>query len=119
MQVVKPTLFDLKAITTPDYEEGATIRERWWAFHSANLHVYDMLRDMALELKSRGIRHYGIAALYEALRYRYAVQTGGDSFKLNNSYRAYYSRFLMAREPLLVGFFETRRQTASEQRQDE
>lgn len=112
---LKPTLFDLPPIKRPEYEDGATLRQRWWAFHCANLHVYQHLRDMALDLKRQGYRKVGIALLWEQLRWRYFIQTRGDTFKLGNSYRAFYSRFLMVREPELAGFFDIRKQPSQEE----
>jgi hypothetical protein len=90
-------LDDLPPVTRPEVEEGAALRERFEAFHATNPHVYSRLRDMALHSRRRGVRRYGIAALYEKLRYDTAVQTvvsGGmaDSYKLGNSYRAFYAR---------------------------
>ena len=74
--------------------------------------MYDELRKLALALINRGHLRYGIAGLFEVLRYRHAMRTidPDESFKLNNNYRAYYARLLMDRELRLVGFFLTRKQ---------
>jgi hypothetical protein len=78
-------------------------------FHSDNPWVYDKLRDMALRLKRSGRDSYGIAALFEVLRYEYAIQTkSDDGLKLNNNYRALYSRMLAQQEPELKDFFRMR-----------
>ena len=77
------------------------------AFHAANPHVYDKLRELALQVRSAGQR-MGIAALFERLRWLSRVETAGDPYRLNNSYRAYYARLLMEREPSLRGSFTTR-----------
>lgn len=64
---------------------------------------------MALELRSRGRKHYGIAALYEVLRYEYALKTDSeDDFKLNNNHKAFYARKIMDEVPELRDFFSTR-----------
>ena len=107
-----PDLADNPALQTPTAEEGETIEERFTRFHEANPHVYKALRDMALSLKRRGIQHYGIAALFEVLRFSSMMQTAGDGFKLNNDYRALYARRLMEEEPELAGFFELRQRRA-------
>lgn len=105
----QPSLFDLFApVVTPEYESGATIGERFEAFHGRNPHIYAELRRMALALRQRGMARYGIAGLFETLRYHYAIQTQGDDFKLNNDFRALYARLLMRNEPALYGFFEIR-----------
>ena len=78
-------------------------------FHTENPWVYDRLRTMALQLKRSGRNSYGIAALFEVLRYEYAMKTqSDDGFKLNNNYRALYSRMLAKDEPELKEFFRMR-----------
>lgn len=89
-----------------------TLAEQFRAFHEANPEVYEELRDLALGLRRRGRTRYGIASLFEVLRWQRALKTQGDVFKLNNNYRAFYARLLMEREPDLAGFFETREQTS-------
>lgn len=111
---LQPTLFEpLPAIVAPNYRKADTIAQRFEAFHAANPVVYRELRTMALNIKRQGTRRYGIAGLFEVLRYRYSLQTGGDSFKLNNDFRALYARLLMDSEPELVDFFETRERRAA------
>lgn len=78
-------------------------------FDADNPWVYDRLRDMALQLKRSGRDSYGIAALFEVLRYEYALKTkSDDGLKLNNNYRALYSRRLAQQEPELREFFRMR-----------
>ncbi len=91
----------------------SSIQYRFSLFHAENPHVYAQLRDGALELRRAGWKHFGIARLYEGLRYQQAVVTTSDDFKLNNSFRALYARLLMEREPELQGFFETRHRSAA------
>ncbi len=95
-------------ITTPDQLPALTIDQQFRAFHRANPHIYGNLKALALNAKRRG-QKFGIGALYEILRWKYAERTTGDAtFKLNNNYRALYARLLMDREPELDGYFETR-----------
>lgn len=85
------------------------IERAFLRFHSDNPWVYDRLRDMALQLKRKGRDSYGIAALWEVLRYEHAIQTvSEDRLKLNNNYRALYSRMLAQQEPELRDFFRMR-----------
>ena len=81
-------------------------------YHKNNPEVYERLVELALGLLNRGHKRYGIAGLFEVLRWESAMETVGDHFKLNNNYRAFYARLIMDNEPRLHGFFETRRQTA-------
>lgn len=85
-----------------------TLEERFAEFHAANPHVYTRLRDAALAQARGGAPRLSIAKLAEELRADHRVKTGGDDFKINNSFRAPYARLLMEREPLLRGRFETR-----------
>lgn len=107
---LQPTLFaPLPPVVQPDMPSGATIQERFEAFHGANPHVYAALRRMALDMAGRGVRRYGMKGLFEVLRWQFAMQTQGDAeFKLNNNYTAHYSRLLMANEPRLADFFVLR-----------
>jgi hypothetical protein len=90
--------------------ERVGLDERFEEFHLANPLVYTALRALALKLLASGVRRYGIAGLFEVLRYEHVLRTRGEEFKLNNSFRAFYARRLMEREPRLDGFFETRTQ---------
>ena len=96
------------ALLEPAFERDATIQQRFAAFHAANPHIYELLRRMALDMQRLGVRRYGMKGLFEVLRWRWAVQTQGEEFKLNNNYTAHYARLLMANEPRLAGFFELR-----------
>lgn len=109
MMIQQLSLFYSPQIEEPDYQPGQSIEERFDAFHGRNPQVYKALRQLALDMRGRGVRHYGIKALFEVLRYEYALRTEGDTFKLNNNYTALYARLLMEQEPELAGFFETRR----------
>jgi hypothetical protein len=102
-------MFDALQISEPDYTPGQTISQRFEVFHECNPQVYQALRQMALGMRKRGRKHYGMKGLFEKLRFDHAMQTVGDeSFKLNNNYTALYARLLMESEPQLAGFFETR-----------
>ena len=109
----QPTLFETPAenlappVVSPDPRHG-TIDERWARFHAENPHIYRALRDIALSVQALGARQWSINAAFERLRWMWMVTSRGDVYKLNNSFRACYARELMAREPSLAGFFETR-----------
>ena len=111
---VQPSLFvELTQTVSPDVASGASIAEQFAAFHAANPQVYFALRRLALGLRGLGVQSYGIAGLFEQLRWNYTLQTRGDAYRLNNNYRSHYARLLMEKNPSLAGFFETRQlQTA-------
>jgi hypothetical protein len=91
----------------------ATVAERFRAFHEANPHVYEALVGLTREYVRRtGRRTVGIAAVYEAARWELSLQTTEEQPRLNNSFRSYYSRLIMALEPDLEGVFPTRSSAA-------
>lgn len=84
------------------------IADRFVAFHRFNPEVYWNLVALALELKESGWQRVGVRMLIERLRWLHAQRTRGDRFQVNNSFGPYYARLIMAHEPALAGFFETR-----------
>ena len=106
---IQPTLFEpLPAIVRPKVVKGASLQERFEAFHRANPAVYAALKRLALDMRRKGVRRYGIGGLFELMRWSYAVQTQGDEYRLNNDYRSRYARMLMNDVADLAGFFEVR-----------
>jgi len=88
---------------------GESIEQAFERFHRENPHVYDELVALTTQLKRAGARRVGMGMLFEVLRWRTQLRTGGDEFKLNNNFRSYYARLIMWRRPELEGIFETRR----------
>ena len=72
--------------------------------------VYAECRDRSLTLRRRGWRHFSIDAIWHSVRFDAAVKVGpdADGYKLNNDFTSHMARHLMATEPELAGFFETR-----------
>jgi hypothetical protein len=87
-----------------------TLQDRFTIYHLANPKVYSRLVTMARELRAKGVKSYGIAALWEVLRYQalMTTDTDGQPFKLSNNHRAYYARLINKQEADLAGFFTTR-----------
>ena len=98
-----------RPIVEPTQQPQLTVRERFERFHQTNPQVYTALVQLALQLKRRGVAKYGVKALFETLRFHYALHTQGERFKLNNYFTSFYARLMMINEPELDGFFETRR----------
>lgn len=97
-----------------DYFEDRTLRAKFERFDEEHPDVYRQLVRLAREWMSVGHRKLGIATLFERLRWELHVSglADEDGYKLNNSYRAFYARKIMAENPDLDGIFETRTQTA-------
>lgn len=111
-----PLLIDLKPIIRVPRSQRLPIEERFAEFHRLNPQVAETLRIMALDMIRRGVRQWSTKAAFEILRWQYALQTRGSSYKLDNSLTSSYARFLMDREPRLAGFFETRVMKSRERR---
>ena len=92
-----------------------TTAARFEEFHRTNPHVYRTLVRLAREwVDQKGQQKLGISMLFERARWDLAIETGADDFRLNNSYRAFYSRLIMAREPDLADLFELRHSQADQ-----
>jgi hypothetical protein len=101
---------DMLPITEVRYDKRDSNFDRFRKFHAANPHVYRLLVKFSRLIKSRGFQQFGIARIYEHLRWTYDLETKGDEqgFRLNNNWRSFYARLIMAHERDLEGFFETR-----------
>lgn len=93
---------------------AGTIQERFEAYHAAHPEVYAHLLHLAVNLRRRGWKHYGIRTLWETMRHNFDVQRDeGEAYKLNDQYTSRYARLLMESTPELEGFFEVRELRAS------
>jgi hypothetical protein len=96
-------------VIQPIMPKGSTIEERFNAFHQANPHVYAAIVRMAMRARARGIKKWSMNGIFEILRWKSAMVTNGEPYKLSNDFRALYSRMVMAREPELAEFFDTKK----------
>jgi hypothetical protein len=81
-------------------------------FHRNNPHVYEVLESLASEWLA-GRQVVGIGMLWEVMRWRIGVQSTGDEYQLNNSYRSRYARLLLANHPEWTGRIRTRQLQAA------
>ena len=92
------------------------MREQVISFHKSHPDVWDLFVRFTFDRIEKGYENYSVNAIFE--RIRWEKDSGGDgvnNFKLNNNYRAFYSRRFMRMYPRYDGFFRTREQI-SEQR---
>jgi hypothetical protein len=106
--------FDFAPIEDEIFDDIASRFER---FHANNPHVYKNLVTLARELRSKKPTCVtGIGMLYEVLRWNYYMTTDSeDDYKLNNDFKAPYSRLIMKQEPDLDGIFRVRKSTTDEE----
>lgn len=93
-----------------DFTQPLTLRERAEQFHRDNTHVVIALEALARPLIAAGHNKFGIALLWENLRYESMISTEDrNSYrKLNNDYRSYYARLLIERNPSWESVIEVR-----------
>lgn len=97
----------------PKVTEENSIQARFRRFHGANPAVYSGLVRLARQAKRQGVTTYGLAALYEVLRWNRFLDTKGEEkLKLSNDFRSRYARLIMDQEPDLQGFFSVRELTS-------
>lgn len=102
----------LPGLVSPDYSRALTLPERFEAFHAANPHVAHALELLAGQwLHSHQL--VSMAAMFERLRWESGIVTEGSAYKLDNSFRAFYSRLLMDRRPEWRGRIPIRVQKAA------
>lgn len=78
-------------------------------FHSAHPEVYAQLARLTRDAKTAGFHHFGVRTIWERMRWYFVMERpSGSAWKLNDHFTSYYARLLMANEPDLNGFFETR-----------
>lgn len=84
-------------------------QDEFLKFHADNPNVFARLHTMALYLRRRGFKRWGIRNLWEKLRYDMAIETNTTDFRLNDHYHSHYARLLMESDENLRGFFELRK----------
>lgn len=92
-------------IDITDADDGPTLQERFDMFVEANPHVIPEAAKVARFFANRG-QYVSIDRVWVELRER--LVTTGDSYRLNNDFRAPAARLLMARYQDLDGYFSTR-----------
>lgn len=94
---------------------GATTADKFEAFHRDNPQVYRTLVRLAREWISKtGRRKIGIGALTERARWELAIETNDPEYRINNDYRAYLARLIMAENADLADVFDLRASEADE-----
>lgn len=93
------------------------MRQQVAEFHRRHPEVWDLFVQFTFQMIHRGYKNYSVNAIFERIRWE-KDSVGGDGitlFKLNNNYRAFYSRRFMRLYPQHQGFFRTRQQPSEAQ----
>ena len=77
-------------------------------FDQENPEVYEIVKKYTFQAIDSGRQRFGIAMIYERVRWYIAIETRGDTFKLNNNFKAFYARKFIHEYPQHKDFFELR-----------
>lgn len=103
---------DLSPLTTPEYDAGASLADRFAAFHASNPHVAVAIEALTEQWFAAGHKRASMDAVMHRLRWESGLQTHGDVYRLNNSWAAFYSRLMLERHPEWTGRIQTRKACA-------
>lgn len=95
----QPNLFDAKTETAFE------------VYHRENPAVYVLFKRFSFEAIEKGRKHFSAEAVINRIRWETLI-SGNDDFKINNNYKAFYSRLFMKDFPQYSGFFELRKSKA-------
>lgn len=87
-------------------------KDKFEQFHSDNPHVWELFKKYTMDAVNAGYKSYGVASIFERIRWHSDIETTGDTFKINNNHKAFYARMFMDEYPKHSGFFRTRIQKA-------
>jgi hypothetical protein len=79
----------------------------WYVYHQENPHIYQWICRLARQAEQAGHSHYGIATIWEKIRWEITVGTNDKHFKMPNNHRAYYARHWNTEHPRTDPFFRT------------
>ena len=86
-----------------------TKKERGWAWHLENPHVYRLFKRFTFQaLMKRRHKHLGAWLVVNRIRWETSIETTGEDFKISNDFIAYYARLFMAQHPEHKGLFRTK-----------
>jgi len=84
-------------------------------YHADNPHIYAMFKRFTFEAIAAGRKYFSAEAIINQIRWHTMVTTKGDCFKLNNDYKAFFSRLFAAEHPEHSDFFRFRKSKADDE----
>lgn len=79
-----------------------------------NQGIFYQVARKARRMRATGRGHYGIATIWETIRWETDLKEADTTFKLNNNWKADVSLLLMLAYPTLDKFFATRERKSTE-----
>lgn len=77
-------------------------------YHNENPHIYEAFKKYTFEAIDRGRLYFSSEAVINRIRWDSLI-SGNDKYKINNNYKAFYSRMFMNEYPQHKGYFRTRK----------
>jgi hypothetical protein len=97
------------AVSIRDQYDDGTYPDGFWEWIERNWHVYDAAVRVARQGKRIGYDRWSVQGVLEILRWQTKIRENSQGpLKINHNARSGLARLIMAREPDLDGFFETR-----------
>ena len=84
----------------PNNPEQRDLRREAVTWIHSSPEVARLFLRFARELASKG-RHFGVGLITERVRYECAISSSPSQFKINNNWRAYIARWMIAQDPSL------------------
>lgn len=102
-----PSLFDSVAL--------CGIPSKFIEYHRAHPEIYEAFKRIANEAIKKGHKNLSAEFVFNIIRWETPISAEEvDGFKVNNNYKAYYSRMFMEENQHLKGFFRTRESKADD-----
>lgn len=83
------------------------LQREWEEFDEKNPHVYRLVCQYTDEVIQAGYLKFGMAAVWERVRWEIMVGTRSEHFKMPNNHRAYCARQWLDDHPEYPKFFRT------------
>jgi len=93
---------------------GKSIRDGFTKFNLENPHVYNAFENEAFKAINKGRKKISSDMILEYLRWQILLETNDNSFKINNSYSAYFARFFIEKYPAYKDLFNLRKLRSEE-----
>ena len=77
-------------------------------YHNENPHIYEAFKLYTFKSIDKKFNHFSAEFVFNIIRWETSIG-GNDLFKLNNNYKAFYSRMFMNEYPQHKGYFRTRK----------
>ena len=78
-------------------------------YHKENPQIYEAFEKFTLEAIKKGHKKFSAEFIFNIIRWKTGVSAEADKFKVNNNYKAFYSRLFMNNNEEYKDFFRTRK----------